>query len=144
MTELQKLSLKKLRKTEMPLFVLDKKSKNGGFAIVDLGQFEDELNFTGPKPIMNQEPAKIENYRFMGLLWDRPELSNSDFHKRLKEESHGEHQWALKRLMEYCPSPIVTRLLSLKELQAAVLIVSLRPYFKKAWKNAIHHWSKKP
>lgn len=38
MTELQKLSLKKLRKMKLPLYVLDRKSKGGGFAIVDLNK----------------------------------------------------------------------------------------------------------
>jgi hypothetical protein len=37
MTELQKLSLKKLRKMKLPLYVLDRKSKGGGFVIVGLG-----------------------------------------------------------------------------------------------------------
>jgi hypothetical protein len=38
MTELQKLSLKKLRRMKLPLYVLDRKSKGGGFMIAPLSE----------------------------------------------------------------------------------------------------------
>jgi hypothetical protein len=41
MTELQKLSLKKLRRMKLPLYVLDRKSKGGGFVISGLNQDSD-------------------------------------------------------------------------------------------------------
>lgn len=50
MTDLQKLSLKKLRTMKLPLFVLDRKSKKGGFVIQDLESFQ-----AGPQPKSTQK-----------------------------------------------------------------------------------------
>lgn len=79
MTELQKLSLKKLRKMKLPLYVLDRKSKGGGFMI---------------SPVTSGEETKTENasplkatpldYRRLGLLWDHPSMTNEEFHEALK------------------------------------------------------------
>src|SRR3989338_8891098 len=140
MTELQKLSLKKLRKRKLPLFVIDRKSKKGGFVIVDAGQYRQT-------PVRSQPPSRnvpikmeIPDYRNMGLLWDRPDLSNRDFHKRLKDERHNENICAVTRLLDRARSDWVKKILSLEELQRVFPKVRLRPPFQEAWSHAIHYW----
>lgn len=148
MTDLQKLSLKKLRKMRLPLFVLDKKSnkKQKGFVVLDLegfSQLQKEKNpavtFLKKKPIQKKN---IPDFRSLGLLWDRPQLTNRQFFKCVKEPLHPEHKWALKRFLEYAPSVFVTHLLSLEEIREAISEITLRPPYQEAWLNAVQYWSK--
>lgn len=133
MTELQKLSLKKLQKSRLPLFVLDRKSKRGGFVILNLKSYEELKK--------SQTPA---DYRAMGLLWDRLDLSNEDFHARLKDPGHVEHLWAGRRLLEYARSSVVKEILSLEEIREILSRVRLRPIFQEAWSRAVHYWTQNP
>lgn len=68
MTELQKLSLKKLRSKELPLYVLDRKSKKGGFVIVDLESFDK-----APKKIPAEKIVPDPN-----LFWNLKEGATFD------------------------------------------------------------------
>lgn len=148
MTELQKLSLKKLRELTLPLFVLDQKSKKKGFVILDVKSFEKTIRRHKRNRESTGVPMKrIEEtpgYRSMGLLWDRLDLSNEQFQVLLKDPNRGEHLWAVKRLLEYAPSTLVTRVLSLSELQEVLKRIRLRPIFQEAWRHAVYYWSKNP
>lgn len=146
MTELQKLSLKKLRKRRLPLFVIDRKSKRGGFVIVDVEGYQKTAN-TGqslnpPTPFLPKgKKGGFPDYRNMGLLWDRPDLTNKEFHRRLKNEDHPENPWAVGRLLERARSERVREILSLEELKIFFPRVRLRPPFQEAWNRAIHYWT---
>ena len=135
MTELQKLSLKKLRMMRFPLFVLDKKSKGKGFVIQALGQ--------EPK-ITLKKPVKILDYKKMGLLWDHPTMTHKSFHEALKNPKHPEHVWVARRFLERAPSSIVKNILSLDELKGMLDHIKLKPYFQEAWEDAIHYWTDNP
>ncbi len=137
MTELQKLSLKKLRKTKLPLFVLDQKSKCGGFVIQEMGKLQNQLPF-------KQKKEAIPDYRTLGLLWDRPDLSNEKFNQLIKKFDIQENSWAARRLLERAPSALVTKLFSLDELTQILNYVKLRPIFQEAWENAVHYWTQNP
>jgi hypothetical protein len=137
MTELQKLSLKKLRKMKLPLYVLDRKSKGGGFVISDL------KNPEGPPPSSGKISAPLD-YRAMGLLWDHPSMTNEEFQKALKDFSSENHDWIARRFLERVPSMRVKDVLSLEELRAILARVTLRPYFQEAWNRALHYWSQTP
>ncbi len=141
MTELQKLSLKKLRKRRLPLFVIDRKSKKGGFVIVDAEQYRKPPVRSQPTSGTIPKKMGIPDYRNMGLLWDRPDLSNEDFDNRLKDEHHYENVWAVTRLLERARSEWVKKILSLEELQRVFPKVRLRPPFQEAWSRAIHYWT---
>ena len=142
-SELQKLSLRRLRKMKTPLFVVDRKSGRRGFVILDLETFE-HLQSGGLA--VASRPARLAgetpDFRQMGLLWDRSGLSNKEFYLRLKDAGHPEHVWAMRRLLEYAPSSFVTGLLSLSEIKGAVASIRLRPAFQEAWNRAVHYWSK--
>jgi len=145
-TQLQKLSLKKLRKYRMPLFVMDFKSKRRIFVILDAQTFEG-MESAASGIFGNNSPPKDKtisciDYRAMGLLWDRPGTTNAEFHKMIKDPRCKEHAWAIKRLLEYAPSTIVTHLISLEELQSSLKNIPLRPYYREAWNHAIHYWTK--
>lgn len=137
LTELQKLSLKKLRKVGAPLFVMDIKSRRKAYVILDMESYDAMVGH----PNMG---SRIYPFRDMGLLWDRSKLSDQDFFVMLMDPNHREHPWAMKRLLEYAPSHVVTRLFSLEDLRKALKGVRLRPIYAKAWSHAIHYWSQNP
>lgn len=143
MTELQKLSLKKLRKTRLPLVVVDQKSKRKGFVILDYPSYEILKNPVKQIMSVHAAPKKMEDYRKSGLLWDRPDVSSASFHSFLKDPSHQEYPWAFQRLLEYARSSVVTKILSLEELKYGLSRVTLRPIFQEAWSRAVHYWSQK-
>ena len=136
MTELQKLSLKKLRKMKLPLYVLDRKSKGGGFMIspVDAGKETVATAASSPKS------APLD-YRRLGLLWDHPSLSNEEFHEALKNPSSKDHDWVARRFLERVPSTIVKDVLSLGELKTMLAQVKIRPIFQEAWNHAVQYWT---
>lgn len=135
MTDLQKLSLKKLRKMKLPLFVLDQKSKSGGFVIQEM----DSHSVTSP-----QKKEIVPDYKSLGLLWDRPDLSNKKFNRLIKKFDTQENSWAARRLLERAPSALVTKLFSLNELNQILNHIKLRPVFQEAWENAVHYWTQNP
>ena len=148
MTALQKLSLRKLRKRTTPLFVMDFKSKCGGFVLLSMEAYE-KMGKGGAivKPesgSVSESSAASPDYRAMGLLWDRPGMSNEEFHGLLHDFQRKENAWALKRLLEYAPSKFVTRVLSLSELKSAMDRIQLKPFYQEAWSHAVHYWSENP
>jgi len=140
MTDLQKLSLKKLRKKELPLYVMDRKSKKGGFVIVDHEKFE-QLSNPIEAPVLPIKEALVQDYRQMGLLWDQPSMTNEEFHKALKDPSSKNHDWVARRVMERVSSMKVKEILSLDELKAILSRVKFRPVFREPWILAINYWS---
>ena len=145
MTELQKLSLKKLRKMKTPLFVMDKKSNKQGFVILEIAAFEKALKTQREeKRTETKETKKIPDYRTMGLLWDRSDITNDRFHALLKksvEAEEWERIWAARRLLEYAPSMVVKEIFSLDELKEILSKVKLKPFYQEAWNHAVHYWS---
>jgi len=139
MSELQKLSLKKLRKMHLPLFVLDRKSKKGGFVIQELGTLVD--GGQNPKFEKSKKTTPILDYRALGLLWDRPQMTNEAFHRSLKSPQASDHLWAARRFLERVPSTLVKETLSLGELKEIFSKLSLRPFLQEAWSHALHYWS---
>jgi len=75
MTELQKLSLKRLRKMKLPLYVLDRRSKGGGFAIVGLDQTSATEAASGITP----DPNLFWNLR-PGVTFDPNNPSDLDMY----------------------------------------------------------------
>lgn len=142
MTELQKLSLKKLRKMKLPLYVLDRKSKGGGFMISSLDTDEEPIISTSKRSNASVMKSNALDYRRLGLLWDHPSLSNEEFHEALKNPSSGDHDWVARRFLERVPSTIVKEVLSLGELKTMLSHVKIRPAFQEAWNHAIQYWSK--
>lgn len=141
MTELQKLSLKKLRKMRLPLYVRDQKSGRGGFMVVDIQTFEKSLD--PEKNIQRVKEVKvIPDYRQMGLLWDQAGMTNQKFHRALKVFNNPENHWAARRFLERAPSTLVKEIFSLSELKEIIATIPLKPVFQKAWEHAIHYWSK--
>ena len=148
MTQLQKLSARKLAKYGTPLYVMDLKSKRKIFIIVDENAFEQIMQKQQKQVRERHERPNaaedVPDYRSMGLLWDHPNMTNQEFQARLKNPDHPDNPWAVKRLMEYAPSRFVTKIFSLAELARNIQLVSLRPVFKEAWSHAIQYWSKNP
>ncbi len=144
MTELQKLSLKKLRRHRLPLFVLDRKSKRGAFVILDevtfrcLDQAERVPRKNPPRSLL----ARFD-FRGRGLLWDRPDLSNRQFVKIIKDPHHPEHPWAIARILERLPSPEVLKLFSIEEISAMLALAPVRASFRKPWEHAIEYFHQK-
>jgi hypothetical protein len=137
MTELQKLSLKKLRKMKLPLYVLDRKSKGGGFMISPVDSGEETKTENAP-PLKKAAPL---DYRRLGLLWDHPSMANEEFHEALKNPYSTDHDWVARRFLERVPSTIVTDILSLGELKTMVAHVKIRPVFQEAWNHAVQYWT---
>lgn len=151
MTDLQKLSLIKLKRLGSPLFVMDRRAKRrgGGFVILDIESYRELRRFgagsKSAKPSRKVRARRLEvDFRSLGLLWDRPEMKNSDFLTCLKDSSHREHGWAMRRLLENAQSSVVTSILTLDELRESMGCLTLRPVFRKAWENAIRYWSESP
>ncbi len=145
MTALQKLSSKRLRKGRTPLFVMDFKSKKKVFVVLDMETFEKLEGHPPSWPSAARGAQQVgADFRKQGLLWDRSTMSNKAFESALRDSKNHEHAWALKRLLEYARSEVVTKILSLAELRKAVAQVSLRPTYKEAWSHAVHYWTQNP
>lgn len=144
-TELQKLSSKKLKKANLPLMVIDRKSNKQGFVILDAASFEQMQSgvVASTKHVKSPHKSGAPDFRALRLLWDRPLLTNRQFGKYLHDAQHLEHAWAVKRVLEYAPSPMAVRWLTLSEIQQAVQEIPLRPIFREAWRHAVHYWTKK-
>lgn len=145
MMELQKLSLKKLRKRGTPLYVLDHRSKRkGGFVIVDLESYSQESMEKKEGGSRRLKAVLHRDWREMGLLWDR-EMTNHQFSRSLHDRDDPDHFWAVGRLIERLPSSVVTQMLSLDEIREALPKISLWPReIKEAWQNAVRYWSQNP
>ena len=145
-TELQKLSLKRLRRMRPPLLVLDKKSKKKGFVILDMKGFE-ALKRSHDLPtaptLSPQKASSLPDFRGQGLLWDRPTMTNRDFWHRLRDKNHEEHDWSARRLFEYAPSPFITQHFTLVEIDSMISSLKLRSPFQEAWTHALHYWTQK-
>lgn len=135
----------------MPLFVMDFKSKKKVFVVLDLETYEkaDGHPPSWPSPSRGEgkkqsTPYGNADFRSQGLLWDRPTMSSKKFLSALRDSKNHEHLWALKRLLEYARSEVVTKVLSLEELSKAVAQVPLRPLYKEAWSHAVHYWTQNP
>lgn len=127
---------------KLPLFVLDRKSKKGGFVIQDLKAYESTANQEEvlKKPFIRGTVAPLD-YRALGLLWDQPSMTNEEFHKALKYPASDDHAWVARRFLERVPSRKVTEVLSLDELKEILSHVKLRPIFQEAWRHAVQYWS---
>jgi hypothetical protein len=68
-------------------------------------------------------------------------MSNEDFLAILADPSDPEHRWAWSRALERLPSPVVTRSVTLSELQRVIQLVRLRPPLQGAWESAIEFWT---
>lgn len=144
MTELQKLSLKKLRKLHLPLFVLDRKSKRQAFVILDEATFRGLSPAVPDLPQPASSPAAMEyDFRGKGLLWDRPDLSNEAFAKILADPNHPDYRWAASRILERLPSEEVLRLFSLEQISTWLNRAPLREAFRKPWEHALEYFRQK-
>ena len=144
--ELQKLSIKRLRRLKTPLVVMDRKSKKRGFVILDWEGYETLQGMprekAAPAPVRSR--GKPFPFRKMGLLWDRPDLTDRAFETRLHDPRHAEHRWAQRRIFEHAPSAVVTRYYSLAELREALNHIRLRAPLQEAWQHAVRYWSENP
>jgi hypothetical protein len=68
-------------------------------------------------------------------------MSNESFLQILTDPSHPEHRWAWTRALERLPSTVITRALSLRELQWLIRLVKLRSPLQRAWESAIDFWT---
>ena len=143
MSELQKLSLKKLRAlrlSETPLVVSDLKRHARRFVILDHRAYEDlRRGAGGPKA----HPTRAWDLDFAshGLFWDRPTLTNERFSAMLRDPDDPEYGWAWARVLERIPSRLVTRAIGLDELRRLVPTLKLRPRTRAAWEGALEFWT---
>ncbi|GEM_PF-3588864 len=141
MTELQKLSLKKLRKTKLPLFVLDRKSKSGGFVITHEASQSKQLKKLYPLKYFPQLNAY--DFKAIGFFWDRPDMSNKKFISILKNETHSEYVWAISRLLERLSSQEVVKLFPLSTISEMLNQSKVRTFVRRPWEHAIHYFHQK-
>lgn len=152
MTELQKLSLKRLRQLDLaaqPLLVMDRKSDRKAFVIVDYetflhGREGGDLEERGREK--QKEKGDVlghYDFRSRGLFWDRPELTNRQFVAWLKDPRHTEHVWAISRLLERLPSQEMVRLFSLSVVVEMLKHARIREAIRRPWEHAIHYWRQK-
>lgn len=118
MTELQKLSLKKLRKMKLPLYVLDRKSKGGGFVIMDLDVLQDSKAEENPQKII-PDPNLFWNLK-PGVTFDQDNPSDLDMYIQqvltrggaqdvrtlLKTIDRGRLQTAFGRVKRFLPAEV--------------------------------------
>ncbi len=142
MTELQKLSLKKLRKMKLPLYVLDRKSEEGGFAITHL-----EAAPPSTKLSISHKKAKLPLSRFdfkgRGLFWDRPSLSNHRFTQILQNPDDPEFPWASTRVLERLRSAEALKLFTWDQIRDLLKKSNLRHFAKKPWEHALAYYDQK-
>jgi hypothetical protein len=137
MTELQKLSLRKLREMrldEVPLVVRDLKRRQGRFVILDHDAYE---RLVGSAPAPADAAPRLEDVPFAehGLLWDRPTMTDERFAAILGDPADPDHRWAWSRALERLPSRVVTSAVGLAELRARVAAARLRPVTRRAWES---------
>ncbi len=143
MTELQKLSLKKLREMKLPLFVLDQKSKEGGFVVTSYSKEITEL------PEQNSAVTKcralLNSYDFKskGLFWDRPDLSNKKFSLILRNPKHPEYEWGISRFLERLSSEEILTLFPLPTIQEMLKRAKIRDFIRSPWEHAVNYFYKK-
>ncbi|HBF13027.1 MAG TPA: hypothetical protein DDW49_06520 [Deltaproteobacteria bacterium] len=136
MTELQKLSLKKLRRAKLPLFVVDQKSKRGGFMISAYPAKDT------PSPSFK---ALLDRYDFKGkgLFWDRPDQSNKKFFLILKNPKSPEYEWAVTRLFERLPSHELLKIFPLSTLSTLLKRAKVRDFIRRPWEHAFEFINQK-
>jgi len=94
----------------------------------------------GVAPIDATRLSRLDFAHF-GLFWDRPGMNNDRFLAILSDPSNPEHRWAWVRTLERIPSSVLTRNVTLSELQRIIRLVRLRPPLQGAWESAIDYWS---
>lgn len=140
MTQLQKLSLRKLRAMrleEAPLLVLDNKRREGRFVILDHETYERLIR--GGEAVRSEGLDDID-FASHGLFWDRPTMTNERFAAILSESRDPDHRWAWARVLERLPSRVITRAVGLDDLSRIVSIAAPRPRVRHAWEEAIEFW----
>lgn len=145
-TELQKLSFKRLRATQRthhPLLVMDQKQGKRGFVILDYDAYcalNNPPSAPRPRYKVSLKPLAAIPFRKRGLLWDRPDLSDAQFFAMIQKPTHPEHAWAVTRLFERLPSHILLRHLPWQQLAQLFDQARLRPALRKPWEHAIAYW----
>jgi hypothetical protein len=143
MTELQKLSLRKLREMRLdraPLVVRDVKRDRRWFVILDHATYGRLAGGPEDRPPKGLDLREID-FCGQGLLWDRPSMTNERFAEILADPGEPEHPWAWGRAFERLPSRLLTRAVGLEQLRRIVSVVSVRPRLRRAWEGAIDFWS---
>ncbi len=143
MTELQKLSLKKLRAmrlSEAPLVVLDRKRDERRFVILDHDSYTRLL---AVGECAERPPPGLDNVDFIhhGILWDRRGMSNPEFAAILADPAGPEYRWAWGRALERLPARVVTRSVGLADLRRLISFVRMRPRVRAAWEGALEFWT---
>jgi hypothetical protein len=144
MTELQKLSLRKLREMrldETPLVVRDIKRRRSRFVILDHDSYRRLLEPAPERRRGHDVPLDLD-FAGHGLFWDRPEMTNVGFARLLVDPARPDHGWAWSRMLERLPSRTITRTFGLAALRRGVAAASLRPRTRRAWENALEFWTK--
>lgn len=143
MSELQKLSLRKLREMRLedaPLVVRDLKRRQGRFVVLDHRGYERLVRCAGAAASGTRFPGEVDFASF-GLFWDRPEMTNERFSEILADPASDEHDWAWARVLSRLPSRVVTRRIGLSELRERISTVKLRPRIREAWEGAVEFWT---
>lgn len=146
LTELQKLSLKKLRNSklgERPLLVIDRKTGIRAFVIIDYRAFERLTSVELDVKPRSKKGASSFDFHGRGLLWDRPQMTNREFAKALSDPDHLDHVWAISRLFERLISDEILKLFSISDIRAMLGRTRVRGEIRRAWENAIEYWGKK-
>jgi hypothetical protein len=143
MTELQKLSLRRLRElrlAESPLIVRDVKRGRGRFVILD---HEVWVRLAGGAATRHADTGDLLAVDFAGrgLLWDRPEMTNADFVGFLANPDRPDGRWAWRRLLERLPSDLITRTVPLPALRRILDAVRPGPRMRAAWEAALEFWT---
>jgi hypothetical protein len=143
MTELQKLSLRRLRElrlAESPLIVRDVKRGRGRFVILDHEAWERLAGGAAPGHEDVGELALVD-FAGRGLLWDRPEMTNADFAGCLATPDQPDGRWAWRRVLERLPSDLITRAVPLPVLCRILDAVKPGPRMRAAWEAALEFWT---
>ena len=143
MTELQKLSLKKLREMRLdrsPLVVRDVKRDRRWFVILDHRTYG---RLAGGARGLAEEAAGLPEIDFagQGVLWDRPAMTNERYVEILGDPGHPEHLWAWTRAFERLSSRVITRAMGLEQIRGLLALIHLRPRLRRAWEGAIDFWT---
>lgn len=144
MSELQKISLKKLAKlsnNNSMLWLVDHKSKNHkAYVIIDYDSLQQKL---GPNQSLPPKPtaiAKNIEFKKLGLFWDRPQMTDALFKSILSSSHHVDHTWAIIRLFERVPSELLIKHFSKEELAFWLGKVKLKKSLHLAWQHALNYW----
>ena len=126
MTELQKLSFKKLNridKSKKPLLVMDRKTRSKIFVILDYEMYEQlqsQTQKTVTEPIKCKSQLEEFDYKARGLFWDCPQMSNQTFSQILNDRKSPKFSWAITRLLERLNSQEVLKLFTVEEIAALI------------------------